>query len=568
MIAQVYLIKRLPRRFSFFDYQIPDGMELKRGDLVQVPFRNQKMRGLVAQVRTESETKNLKEVSELLESSYLSNAELAVYETTAHKIIQSVSAVLDATFLPARKRESKVKPVLPAARTNKIKQSEVEHVRNALKQITESKTCFVQSSDIVQMTAIIQAWMRSKKDKQTLILTSHVHDADMIASALLGSDPDLVVLDSRATKPQRADIAQAWRSGQIKTLIATRIGSILPANDLEQIFVVRSGSAEHAQYDRNPRYDARDLAWQWHQVYNANLTFFDVVPRVVDKVKFPEPTTYNLQPKTSKILNLKQEHQKSDTPILSDPVLEHISKSLQNRKKVIISYNYKSEKGNQKVETLLRQRYPEAEIQRIEKQHDRLKSVSPSSGNDPAAGGVKDADIILATQYYFENILNPFTETNVGLVVELLADLGLSDSYYTATEDTMRRLLELQGLAQRFQCPFLVQTWSADMIKQMLSDPAAALKAESEVREHFNYPPFGQIWRIYSQGIDTRQGVRSTDALAGVIPEIPESANISEHGQFLEIRAGHQDIDQINKVLITLPDSYIIEVNPERERKL
>jgi primosomal protein N' len=563
MIAQIYVIKRMPRRFSFFDYKIPDGMELKRGDLVQVPFRNSQVRGIVANTKSESEAPKIKDVTEILEAGYLSDPELTVYETTANEIIQSVPTVLDAAFLPARKRSSKVKPIRPSAVTNKIRTSEVDFIRKSLNQISESKKCFIQTQDIVQIAAILEGWMRSKgmtnvslscrsndtltcvsPTQQTLILVSHVHDADMIASALIGSDPDLVVLDSRATKPQRADIAQAWRSGQIKTLIATRIGSILPASDLEHIFVVRSGSAEHAQYDRNPRYDARNMVWKWHKIYNTNLTFFDVVLRVVDTVHFQEPTTYNLPPTTS-ILNLKQEHQISEVPILSEPVLKHISDSLQNKKKVIISYNYKSEDGNQKVEALLREKYPESRIQRIEK-------PETASGVRPAA-----CDIILATQYYFENILNPFKESDIGLVIELLADLGLSDSYYTATEDTMRRLLELQGLAQRFNCPFLIQTWSAEMIKQMLSDPKAMLQAETEVRQQFNYPPFGQIWRAYSKTDPPPQ-----------INKLPESANASEHGQFLEIKAASKDIDQINQILQTLPDSYIIEVNPERERKL
>ena len=556
MIAEIYLIKRLPRQMAFFDYQIPDDMKLGRGALVHVPFRNQVVRGIVAGIKNESEHQNIKPISELINPEFLSDAELAVYETVAEKIVQSVPAVLDAAFLPPRKRASSITRSEPVSITNKIREQEVDHIKSAIELLSSGEHHFIQSTDIVQSTAIIEAWLRSTCNlkhetcnTQTLILVSHVHDADMIAAALSGIDPTMTILDSRATKPQRADIAEAWHKGETKTLITTRIGSILPAHDLGSIFVVRSGSDEHAQYDRNPRYDARDFAWRWHQATGATLAFFDVIPRVTDLHRLNmQHVTCNMQhaPDTT-VLDLKEERQKTDTPILSEPLLEAMSMALQNKQKVILSYNLKE---SQELGLMLAERFPEARIARVSKDGGSIKK------------SIDQADIILATQYYFENIFDPFRDRNIGLVAELNVDLGLREPFYTATENVLIRILELHGIAWRQQCPLIMQTYSCQLIKQMLSDPWAILKAEDDVRKQFAYPPHGRIWRVFSRGTDKLQFVK--EKIESTIPK----AKMTLSNQILDIRSELKNTDKINNILKTLPDSYIIEIDPERVRKL
>ncbi len=548
MIAEVYLIKRLPRQMAFFDYRIPDEMEVQRGALVNVPFRNQTVRGIVAGIKKESEHANIKAVGELIDPEFLSNAELAVYESVAEKIVQSVPAILDTAFLPPRKRASTIEHTKPTSITNKVREQEVEHIRSTIELLNNGGDHFIQSTDIVQSTAVIETWLRkNESNKQCLILLSHVHDADMIAAALSGIDPTMTVLDSRSTKPQRADIAKAWRKGEIKTLIATRIGSVLPAKDLGSIFVVRSGSDEHAQYDRNPRYDARDFAWHWHQATGATLAFFDVVPRVSDVVLLnSKPATQSPQLLAdTTVLDLKEERQKTDTPILSDPLIKAMDMALQNKQKVILSFNLKE---SQELGLMLAKRFPHAKISRIHKDIDKPESV--------------DYDIMLATQYYFENIFDPFRDRNIGLVAELNVDLGLREPFYTATENTLIRLLELRGIAFRQRCKFIVQTWSSNLVKQMLDNPWTILKAEDDVRKQFAYPPHGRIWRVFSRGAEKIEFVK--EKIESAIPKI----KMTQSDQILDIRSELKYTEKINNILKTLPDSYIIEIDPERVRKL
>ncbi|MFH1142707.1 MAG: hypothetical protein V1695_03255 [Candidatus Uhrbacteria bacterium] len=556
MIAEVYVLKRLPRRLAFFDYQIPDGLQVVRGSLVRITFRNQALRAIVARVKDVSEHEKLQPINQVLDLNFLSDQELSIYENLACELIQSTATVLDAVFRPERKKASPAKQASLELISNKVRQSEINHITNSVQRIMASDRCFVETSDLVQASAIIATYLRAAKPKQQqLILAPHLHDVRMLTATIAKHQNNLATLDSQATGPQRADIAKDWRQGTTKTLIATRLGALIPAKKLDTIFLVRSGSDEHASYDRNPRYDARYLAQQWHQAKKAKLVFFNVVPRVEDKIDFEDTQEIDLAlfPKTI-VVDLKEEIKKDGYTILSESLLEQINQALSDKKQVLCSYNYKGQNlqqkgvGNKKVEAMLKELYPNKKIVRVEKNHTLTE------------GAIEQADIILATQFYFENIYNPFLKRNVGLVVELMADLGLSEPFYNATENTLIKLLELRGIAWRAQCPLVVQTWSIGLIKQMLDTPHGILQAESDIRRIMNYPPYGRIWRISYRGSDP-----GLTALEGQIKQAAPLAEIIDHDNQLEIRSSKEQIANISQLLQNIDDSFIIEVNPIRK---
>ena len=175
-----------------------------------------------------------------------------------------------------------------------------------------------------------------------------------------------------------------------------------------------------------------------------------------------------------------------------------------------------------------------------------------------------DGDIILATQFYFESVYNPLRDRNFGLIAELGAELGLSEPYYTATENTLQKLSALKGLAWRQQCPLVIETWSNDLIKAMVENPDSILKAEADVRQHFWYPPFGIMYRIRIRG--DKSAVESLKILERDLLDVAIMAktNVSNTNKpFLELRLPEPH-DRLSVHLQKLPDSYIIEVNPTK----
>ncbi|MCH8049631.1 hypothetical protein IH979_02875 [Patescibacteria group bacterium] len=98
MIAQVYLLKRLPRRFTFFDYNIPDHIKLNIGDLVRVPFKGRGMLGVVKNISEKSEFDSLLHIESIAIASLMESVDIERIESIASSIIQSPSTVLYAAF--------------------------------------------------------------------------------------------------------------------------------------------------------------------------------------------------------------------------------------------------------------------------------------------------------------------------------------------------------------------------------------------------------------------------------------------------------------------------------------
>lgn len=604
MIAQIYPIKRLPRRFQAFDYEIPSSMEVERGSLVYIPFRNITLRGVVKSVSEKSTQTNLKPIESVVDQKWLSSDELALYEDLSEQIIQSVSTILDSAFLPPRKRGSYSIPQVQPGQAVRLRHEEIGHLQNLVNKIKHGGSNFFEVTDLVQAVGAIDAYLRQNQDQQTLILVPHTHDADEIGQAL-ASEHKVHLLDSRTTRTRRADTATAWRAGGIKTLVATRVGALLPAQALGTIFVLRPSSPEHRQYDRNPRYNATDLSHAWQKITGATLAFFDVIPTLKTTEQFRTITKlpHELIPIT-RPLNLKAEAETADFILLSNPVLKSTRQALQNGQKVLFSYNRKGvaprlvcKDCNYLIECPKCNGVPTV-WERDLKCH-RCGNLEPIPLNCPSCSGTEmtsrgignreivrqlmkrfptetitvaekgsnfdpEAEIIVATQFYFENLLQRLAPPSLGLVTELAADIGLSEPFYNAVEKTMVRLHELRGLAWRSKATFMVQTWSPELIGRIINDPQTVLDDEAQVRRHFSYPPFGHMWRITVRGKpnEARQMIEQlSNQLTESFPNLKQTLTHNKKPA-LELRSPKELTERVNQSLQKLPDSFIIETNP------
>lgn len=95
MIAEIYPLRRVPRKFDHFDYVVPDGIKISRGQFVEIPFRNDKCAGVVKSVKEKPlRGMKLKSVISVFESVVLREQELDFLESVARAIAQPVSSLL------------------------------------------------------------------------------------------------------------------------------------------------------------------------------------------------------------------------------------------------------------------------------------------------------------------------------------------------------------------------------------------------------------------------------------------------------------------------------------------
>jgi len=340
----------------------------------------------------------------------------------------------------------------------------------------QKKTVFIEVLDFIQAVAVVHA-LKKHFTKKLWIVVPHHHDRSFISEAMTRSQ----VLSAQETP--------------------------------EAVIVLRSGSEEHASYDRNPRYDIRSYLKKFCKSFDIPLVFIDVSPRIEDLVFFKEKLLVESSDRTvPHFIDLKYAWHQGLNSLLSDELLKAMSESLQSGKSVLFSYNRKKESswktclecGNQaeqkeacercggvrfrrgavttlQIEKHLRTLFPAISIFRIEKGWDQVLPNTPC--------------IILATRYFQDSVFLPKWSNRFGLIAELQADMGLQAGTYDAVEKILIRLYELWGMATRSRADFYVQTWDIDLMRKLFFSRDQVLEEELKMRRALHYPPFGVLVR-------------------------------------------------------------------------
>ena len=279
MIAEVYPLKRMSRGLSAFDYLVPETWIVERGSFVQIPYRRSIISGIVKRVKDKPiRGITLKTIDRVYEGIRLREEELSFFESLAHELFQSPATVLYSAFSHIPKsndvREAKASfSWLPLT----LPRSEAEIVVRLVRLMHERSQAFVQAPDIRRMTALILGYLQSSEKQKVLILAPTIRDVDLIRSRLSGLDPWIITgVESAVERFRRW---RAFHRASSGVLLGTRTAGLMVDAAVTTIFLVRSGDSNHKQEDRNPRYDMRELVWDFHERFSANLFCFDVVAR-------------------------------------------------------------------------------------------------------------------------------------------------------------------------------------------------------------------------------------------------------------------------------------------------
>lgn len=532
MFAAVYPLIRLPRRFTFFDYQIPDDLQVEIGDLVNIPFKGRLIIGLVKQINQTSTFSKISNITGIAQKSLMSLRDIERLEAIATNIVQSPASIFYSTLQGIESRYPK--PFVSNLLLQKLSVDPATalEVTQALKNLVEGKTAFVQTS-LEGTIAVIKNLLKSTKD-QVLIITPTERDA--IQMHVLISGAHSAVLHG-ATKPAiRANIITDWRHGKIQLLVGTRQSTLLPARKIGLIIITQSSSDDYRVTDRNPRFDVRLAAELQANQHQARLLNFDHFPRVENQNNKIICTPLISSDQIDTIdLNDKQEW--SGQPMVSASLVQAIQEALQSGQKVLCSYNRKgvakrlqcancghlpkcgtcgalptirltdlicpicatemwppktcpacgSAKlknqglGNEKIADGIHQLFPDNTVAILEK-----------------GQAIPDSQILVATEYYFAGVHQPFSKKQYGLVAELCFDHHISGNF-RAREQAGRKLFRLIHLARQQRAKCLVQTWSPTEVKLML-DPTVFLHDELELRKRYHLPPvYDEIYGSISE---------------------------------------------------------------------
>jgi len=547
MYINVYPIKRLPRRFRGFTYKLDEdkqgGHEICRGLFVLIPWRSKLIRGIVGDVGVVEPGQDVKDVEEILPES-ITDEELNVYESIARKTFQSVSSILETSFPQPRKRLATTRVLeFDLEKTNKlsgsIKQNEIDFLKSSIE--SDSHRVFIENSDVLQTTVLVKM-LRAKLESPILFILPHQHDLDVAGEILKAWKSSFEICTSDLTEAQRFDLSQNWKNGKIEILLTTRLGAtFIPPKNLGAIVVARSGIKEHAQYDRNPRYDARSFALKWSKIRDCQVFFTDTHPRCMDLAKLEEIKTLTRTESQAHIVDLNTAVRFSHEPLMSDDLKKSISSTLERDEHVLLICNQKglagkltcrsckfievckecekpmsvyeshlychtcnrttqrpsicrkcgskdlreARRGTGALTKIVKELWPDARISLVEK---GTKEIDAES------------EIIIATSFYHEAFYHPLKDS-FGLIGLVSADQLVRQN---KLEETMREVYEYLGVATRSQAELLIQTWDPKLFESFCKSSQEILARECESRKSLKQPPFATELHLIPKGLSFR----------------------------------------------------------------
>lgn len=603
-IAEIYPIQRLPRRFSAFDYLVPEGMKIRRGFFVRIPFRNQKILGVVKEMHERySPRTGLKEIAEVLNLPPLVEVELELYNWLAKDLAQGISSVLNASIPSQPKRI--LAPTKVIAQSLKIRASEAPMIQRILQTVEIQRKAFISSPDLPHMAALAAAYAHAHQKDRIVILAPGVREVEALAPYF--STLGVSVITGGESEGQRFNAWNNFCRGKTRVLLGTRLAALLLSASTDAIFVFRSSHESHKSWDRNPRYDARDIVLEFQKQTDCRLYFLDTAPRADDLVIFGEEQIFIEHPEPRPLfVNLNDERPMSEHPLISWTLDGAINECLKNNRRVLCLYNRKGKAsslrcadchksfscpvcgglytvyetsvrchhcqhaepippicpnchgvslvekgfGNQTVKLALQKQFPEASVSLIDK------------GMREDAG----AQIILATTFYLEMVRDFFTKNNFGLVVNLDADMGLLDPSFRSFENSLRSLEDLRGLAAREQATFIAQTRNPEIFSAYYDNPLTCFTKELELRRSYQVPPFVRWVRLKIR--DTEE-LRAEMELKAAMETIKPLAGVTifpveyEKGRGCSVSLSVEPtaIDSVLEKLSVLPDRVVIDTN-------
>ena len=183
--------------------------------------------------------------------------------------------------------------------------------------------------------------------------------------------------------------------------------------------------------------------------------------------------------------------------------------------------------GTQKIETLIKELYPDARIERIDSDILTRKNAHIELLNKFQN---QEIDILVGTQMIAKGLDNP----NVTLVGVLSADSGFNIPDFRASERGFQLLTQVAGSAGRgeFKGKVLFQTYNPDYYAFQTAkaqDYEKFFETEIKARQEFDYPPFSQIIRLILSSQNNFRAEKSAMEIAMRLVTMTEKFGFTEY---------------------------------------
>jgi len=565
-IAQVIPLTRLKRDMHYFDYAVTDELvnKIKRGQLVEIPFRNKKIKGIVFNLTGQSETKmKLKPIEAIIDPlPFVNKWQLKLISFLAEYYYVSMSVLIkmmipeipkrvrktgyefmsDYDFVKIKKMNTKVDQIYKYKKPVLLKSISYEYKINTY-------------LDLIKKAI--------KKKKQVLIIAPQITDLRNIYK-YLGEFKELTsVFLNDMPKNLYWQEWQKIKNGEVNIIIGTRSAIIAPFKDLDMIIIDKEDNENHKQEEPNPRYNVKTVALKIHELTKCKLFFVSNSPSLLSLNKVHKKDWQYLEIDKMKsipeikIIDRQDEYRKGNYTSFSEELLSKLEYNLKRGRKVFLFLNRKGTStlvsckdcgylsvcptcnlpftlhgnkklvchhcdntqdlflhcpkckgtqikitgtGTEKIESEIKELYPQSRILKLDQETPYIDQRTD------------DFDIIIGTQYAF----NYIDWQQINLVGVINADTLLYLPDYRSMEKSFNLLIKLANFVAKKDKEIIIQSFTPQnyifkAIKTL--DYKNYYINELNERKAFNYPPYSKLIRLIYQSIEYNAGQREIEAV-------------------------------------------------------
>ncbi len=422
-----------------------------------------------------------------------------------------------------------------------------------------------------------------------LIIVPQISDVADIVSYLSRQIPgsNILAYHSGISSVERRAVWQQCMLGKARIVVTTRVGVLLPLQNLRSIIVYREHD-ERLLSERFPYIHAREFAFALAHEHSANLLLATCSPsvaawsRVEHGALVHKHEKQEVQRPTVEVIDLNTSPSGDYYP-LSPALLRTLEATIANGKRSLLFFNrrgmgtmlrcqdcktavsgqsgvplsviragtgvalrdYANGKilplpeccptcsglnlrvlgaGTQKIEQLVRTLFPTVSVARIDADAASMKS---------------NAQIIVGT----ERVLPLLDDPAFTFVAVVLADVGLNTPTFRAAERCYHLLTDLLTRGPQENRSFTVQTYmpAAPEIQAAVScNPALFLRSELDLRRKTELPPTTPLLHVRARSDESIEGLwKRTVPLLSAFPGVTCAKVSIDHETVLEIRGEH-----------------------------
>ena len=628
-IAQVIPILRLKRDLNYFDYLIPEKLSksVKIGQLVEIPFRNSMVKGVILDLVASSKfgNKKLRQIIKIVEPTPLLAAwQIKLIKDLAQYYFVSMATILKMLIpeIPKKTRLGQEKflqglDFLSAPKSG-IKPEQI---------YDSGKPVLLRYYNFADKIGAYLDLVRKalKQDKQILIIAPTLIELKKIYQYLGDFKDEVSVFLNDLPKNKYYYEWLRIKNGQAKIILGTRSAIFAPFKNLDLIIIDEEDNENHKQEEPNPRYNVKTIALKLQGLIKAKVIFTAVTPSLSSLHQVMQREWQFLEinkPKEwpiIKIIDKQIEFRKGNYSIFSEELLNKIEYNLKRAKKIFLFLNrkglatvlsckdcsylancptcnlpltYHSNKElichhcNYKQDLLLfcpKCQSPnikitgtgtskvEVELKKLFPQAKILKLDIDTPLNN---NNISDFDIIIGTQYAFDYL----NWQEIDLVGALNADTLLYLPDYRSAEKTFNLLAKLAIFIADPKKELIIQTLSVDnyiFTALPALDYKLFYKKEINERTALHYPPIASLVKLIYQSIEFNGGQFEIDKIYKIlqtkafVDTIIINPPLLAYTQQVRGRFRWQIIikilDKVTKLnfLNDLPEDVIIDVEPE-----